>query len=91
MGKGSHTGVGGKHGLKVSDAARLQCSGKRGGQCGKFCQLSFDEWSVKAIDKFAGADRDKSGSLDATEFATTRIVRKAAAHCACPPAKEDTD
>ena len=23
--------------------------------------LSFDEWAVKTIDKFAGADKDKSG------------------------------
>jgi hypothetical protein len=47
--------------------------------------LSFDEYSIKARAKFAGADRDKSSSLSRTEFATTRVIRKAKP--GCPPAK----
>jgi len=33
--------------------------------------LSFDEWAAKTIDKFKGADADKSGWLTAAEYATT--------------------
>ena len=33
--------------------------------------LAFDEWAVKTIDKFKGADRDRSGWLTAAEYATT--------------------
>jgi hypothetical protein len=33
--------------------------------------LSFDEWAVKTIDKFKGADRDRSGWLTPAEYATT--------------------
>ncbi len=47
--------------------------------------LSFDEYAIKARTKFSGADRDKSGSLNRTEFATTRVIRKAKP--GCPPAK----
>ncbi|MEY2927262.1 MAG: hypothetical protein RL367_1739 [Pseudomonadota bacterium] len=47
--------------------------------------LSFDEYSIKARTKFAGADHDKSGSLNQTEFATTRVIRKAKP--GCPPVK----
>ena len=33
--------------------------------------LSFEEWAAKTIDKFEGADKDKSGWLTAAEYATT--------------------
>jgi hypothetical protein len=33
--------------------------------------LSFEEWALKSIDKFKGADRDRSGWLTAAEYATT--------------------
>ncbi|RSV35375.1 histidine kinase [Sphingomonas sp. ABOLE] len=47
-------------------------------------RLSFEEWSVKAIAKFTGADADKSGALTRVEFATTAPTRKpASARCAC--------
>ena len=48
-------------------------------------KLDFEEYAVKTAQKFADADADKSGVLTPTEFAKTRVVRKAAAHCACPP------
>jgi hypothetical protein len=48
--------------------------------------LQFDEYGAKTEAKFAGADADKSGALDATEFATTRVVRKYKPRC--PPARE---
>ncbi len=33
--------------------------------------LSFEEWAVKTVDKFSGADRDRSGWLTPAEYATT--------------------
>jgi len=33
--------------------------------------LSFEEWAVRTVDKFAGADGDKSGWLTPAEYATT--------------------
>ena len=33
--------------------------------------LSFEEWAAKTIDKFHGADKDKSGWLTPAEYATT--------------------
>lgn len=33
--------------------------------------LAFEEWAVKSIDKFRGADRDRSGWLSAAEYQTT--------------------
>ena len=33
--------------------------------------LSFEEWAAKTIDKFEGADKDKSGWLTSAEYATT--------------------
>jgi hypothetical protein len=44
--------------------------------------LSFEEYAAKAVTKFATADADHSGTLDATEFATTRVVRKVRPRCA---------
>jgi hypothetical protein len=40
-------------------------------------RLSFEEWSVRTSDKFAAADKDKSGTLTRAEFATTAPKRKA--------------
>ncbi len=44
--------------------------------------LSFDEWAVKTVDKFASADRDRSGWLTAAEFATTAPKLPNARPCA---------
>ena len=33
--------------------------------------LSFEEWAARTIDKFEGADRDRSGWLTPAEYATT--------------------
>ena len=33
--------------------------------------LSFDEWAAKTIEKFHGADKDRSGWLTAAEYALT--------------------
>ena len=45
--------------------------------------LSFDEWAVTSIDKFAGADRDRSGWLTAAEFATTAPPPPQKKRCSC--------
>jgi len=33
--------------------------------------LSFDEWAVKTVEKFGGADKDRSSWLTPAEYATT--------------------
>jgi Ca2+-binding EF-hand superfamily protein len=48
-------------------------------------RLSFDEWAAKTITKFTTADRDRSGSLNAAEFATTAVKRSPARRLRCPP------
>lgn len=48
-------------------------------------RLGFDEYVVKTSAKFAGADRNRNGALDAAEFATTRVVRKTPPRRDCPP------
>ena len=46
--------------------------------------LSFEEWAVRTIDKFAGADGDKSGWLTPAEYATTAPPPpKRKARCSC--------
>ena len=45
--------------------------------------LSFDEWAVKTIDKFAGADKDRSGWLDAAEYAITAPPPPKKKRCSC--------
>ena len=45
--------------------------------------LSFDEWAVKTIDKFQGADKDRSGWLSAAEYATTAPPPPKPKKCAC--------
>ncbi|MBO9622802.1 MAG: histidine kinase [Sphingomonas sp.] len=51
-------------------------------------RLDFGEWAKRTTDKFAEADKDKSGTLTRAEFATTAPKRRAAAKCACPPAAD---
>ena len=45
--------------------------------------LSFDEWAVKSIDKFKGADRDRSGWLTPAEYAATAPPPPKPKKCAC--------
>jgi hypothetical protein len=48
-------------------------------------KLSFDEYAVKTISKFSGADKDRSGILTPAEFLTTRVVRAKPKSTNCPP------
>jgi hypothetical protein len=46
--------------------------------------LSFEEWAAKTIDKFNGADKDRSGWLTPAEYATTAPPPpKHPAKCSC--------
>ncbi len=45
--------------------------------------LSFEEWAVKSIDKFKGADRDRSGWLTPAEYATTAPPPPKPKKCSC--------
>ena len=45
--------------------------------------LSFEEWAVKSIDKFRGADRDRSGWLTPAEYATTAPPPPKPKKCSC--------
>jgi hypothetical protein len=45
--------------------------------------LSFDEWAVKTVTKFASADRDRSGWLTPAEYATTAPPPPKKPRCAC--------
>jgi len=45
--------------------------------------LGFDEWAVKTIDKFKGADRDRSGWLTPAEYATTAPPPPKHTSCSC--------
>ncbi len=45
--------------------------------------LSFDEWGVKTIEKFGGADKDRSGFLTPAEYATTAPPPPKKKRCAC--------
>ena len=45
--------------------------------------VSFDEWAVKTIDKFGGADKDRSGWLTPTEFAATAPPPPKKPRCGC--------
>ena len=38
--------------------------------------LSFEEWAAKSIDKFQGADKDRTGWLTQAEYATTAPPRR---------------
>jgi hypothetical protein len=46
-------------------------------------KLSFEEWAVRTIDKFEGADDDKSKWLTPAEYATTAPKRKPKPSCSC--------
>lgn len=45
--------------------------------------LGFDEWAFKTIEKFKGADRDRSGWLTAAEYATTAPPPPKHPSCSC--------
>ena len=46
--------------------------------------LAFEEWAAKTIDKFQGADKDRSGWLTPVEYAATAPPPpKRKARCAC--------
>ena len=45
-------------------------------------RLAFEEWAVKTIDKFNGADRDRSRTLTPGEYAST-APKPAKKRCAC--------
>lgn len=48
-------------------------------------KLSFEEWSVKTIDKFKDADANGNGGLTRAEYATTAPKpKKKKPQCACP-------
>ena len=46
-------------------------------------QLSFEEWAVKTIDKFNGADSDRSRTLTPAEYATTAPKPRKKKRCSC--------
>lgn len=48
-------------------------------------KLSFDEYAIKTIAKFNGADKDRSGVLTPAEFLTTKVVRAKPKSTNCPP------
>jgi hypothetical protein len=45
--------------------------------------LSFEEWAVTTIDKFKGADKDRSGWLTPAEYATTAPPPPKKPKCSC--------
>ena len=45
--------------------------------------LSFEEWAAKTVDKFHGADKDRSGWLTSAEYATTAPPPPKKARCSC--------
>lgn len=45
--------------------------------------LSFEEWAVSTIDKFKGADKDRSGWLTPAEYATTAPPPPKKKKCSC--------
>jgi hypothetical protein len=46
-------------------------------------KLGFEEWAVKTIDNFEGADGDNNAALTAAEYASTAPKRRAKAACSC--------
>jgi hypothetical protein len=54
-------------------------------------RLTFEEWAARSTGKFTVADADRSGTLTATEFATTRVVRKTRPPANCPPPSKVDD
>ena len=45
--------------------------------------LSFDEWAVKTIGKFQGADKDRTGWLTPAEYASTAPPPSKKKRCSC--------
>lgn len=45
--------------------------------------LSFEEWAAKTIEKFQGADKDRTGWLTAAEYATTAPPPPKHPKCSC--------
>lgn len=45
--------------------------------------LSFEEWAVKTLGKFEGADGDNSGWLTPTEYETTKPKARSKPKCSC--------
>ena len=45
--------------------------------------LSFEEWGVKTIEKFGGADKDRSGWLTPVEYETTKPPPPKKKRCVC--------
>jgi len=45
--------------------------------------LSFEEWAVKTVNKFQGADKDRSGWLTPAEYSTTAPKPAKRPRCAC--------
>ena len=46
-------------------------------------RLSFEEWAVRTIDKFEGADKDGNDALTPAEYATTAPKPRKKPACAC--------
>ena len=44
---------------------------------------SFEEWAMKTVGKFKGADKDRTGWLTAAEYATTAPPPPKKKRCAC--------
>ena len=55
--------------------------------------LSFEEWAVKTISKFQGADKDRNGWLTPAEYATTAPPPPKHKKCSCgrTVAAQDSD
>ena len=55
--------------------------------------LSFEEWAVKTISKFQGADKDRNGWLTPAEYATTAPPPPKHKTCSCgrTVAAQDSD
>jgi len=45
--------------------------------------LAFEEWAVTTLDKFRGADKDRSATLTPAEYATTAPPPPKPKKCAC--------
>ena len=45
--------------------------------------LDFEEWAVRTVDKFEGADANGNGELTPSEFATTKPKPRATPRCRC--------
>jgi hypothetical protein len=46
-------------------------------------KLAFEEWGVKTVDKFAGAEKDRTGWLSAAEYASTAPPPPKKRRCSC--------